>query len=167
MKTNRHINRVRSFIVVGLALLFLIIFCRHNLDLMMTGYAIVQITMGLESLSLILLRITALQRNKNGWFYYFAGTSQVGLCVIDIILLSNQSLIKSSLLVFLSLNIMLVAIIFFDIYKSPNAKGNIKETPGSQTTHHENNQPGNRKDGKSVFGGNVERRAEALPENID
>ena len=143
MKTNRHINRLRSFIAVGLTLLFLIIFCRHNLDLMMTGYAIVQMTMGLICLCLILLRITALQRNKNGWFYYFAGTSQVGLCLIDIILLSNQSLIKSSLLLFLSLNLMLAAIIFFDIYKSPFAKGNIKGTPGSQTTHHNNNRTEN------------------------
>ncbi len=166
MNTNRHIHRVRSLIVVGLTLLFLIIFGRHDLPLMMFGFAFMQLVMGPISLILILLRISTLLKNKNAPFYYLAGAIQVGLSVIDTILLFSNQVIKSNLVIFLALNAVLAAAIFFDVYKPHYAGGSIEGTLGSLAAHHQNNWPGDRKTGKPFFEESVEQDSETLPENI-
>jgi hypothetical protein len=152
---------IKSSTFVGLGLLFLIIFGRHDLPLMMIGFAFVQLAMGPISLFLILLRIANLLKNKKAWVYYFSGIIQTGFCIIDIILiLLNHTVIKSGMMIFLALNSVLAGIVFLDIYKPTYAKGNLAGDPGSQTTYHQNNRTGDRKNG------NVEQRSEALPENV-
>jgi hypothetical protein len=118
----RNKNLASSVLAACLIFLFLIILNQHDLALMMVGFVFLQIAMGLTSACLILLRIISLLKNRNAWFYYFSGTIQAGLCVTDIILLFNQSIIKSSLMIFLGLNAVLAAIIFYDIYKASYAK---------------------------------------------
>jgi hypothetical protein len=127
----RHKNQTSSVISAALILPFPIIFNPHDFVLLMLSFIILQLAMVLASAFLILLRITSLLKNKNYWFYYFSATMQAGLCVEDIILLFNQDIIKSSLLTFLALNGMLASIIFYDIYKTPNGKGNLAGDQGS------------------------------------
>ena len=114
-----------------------------ELELIMMGFVFTQLTMAVICLFLFLLRITTLLKNKKTGFYHLSGTIQTGLCLIDLLLiLFSQSVIKSSLMIFVGLNAGMAIIIFFDIYKSPHGKGNLAGTPGSQTTALKNNGSG-------------------------
>jgi hypothetical protein len=119
----RNKNLASSVLAAGLIISSPFLLNPHDFILQMLGFIFLQITMVLTSAGLILLRLTSLFKHGGTWIYYFSGTIQFGLCVTDIILLLfNRSIIKSSLLIFLALNSILAAIIFYDIYKASYAK---------------------------------------------
>ena len=133
MNKKRHINLARSAIATGFILSVYFYFFRSDLALTILGFLLLQVTMILTNTCLILMRIASWLKNKNAGFYYFSATMQAGLCIADIILLFNAGVIKSSLMIFLGLNALMATIIFYDIYITPDGKGNLAGDPGSET----------------------------------
>ena|SRR5579863_7141813 len=125
MKESRRYNLGRSIMIsvwIYLVCFYLFAERRDEYRLLTLIFVCTQFFFILISALLFLLRLFRIFKNSISLSYHFTGTFQFFLAATDTyLLLVNRSIIRYSLLAFLTLNLFFGIFIFRDIYKAPTA----------------------------------------------